>query len=95
MNKFNLPDWLVCLALHLPDPAISNDNNGRHILYCWDKWEHHLEVELSDYRYVDFFYRNRLTKGIWMESWDAKSGLPIPIEVVFKFEFMREVFDCD
>lgn len=44
----------------LPIPAATASEEG-HIRYCWDRAEHHLEIEIPRIGPPEFFYRNWIT----------------------------------
>ncbi len=50
----------------LPLPAATASGEG-HIRYCWDRAEHHFEIEIPSIGPTEFFYRNWITD----EAWDA------------------------
>jgi hypothetical protein len=63
----------------LPVPAAGVGGGGE-ILHCWDRGDHHFELEVFPSEPAALFYRNRRTG----ETWGAKYvvGDPVPDEVI-------------
>lgn len=55
------------LCHEMPVPSATTGPDGL-MAYCWDKDEHHLELEIYSNCDVEFFYRNRRTNELLVEN---------------------------
>jgi hypothetical protein len=56
-------------------------------MYCWDKDEHHLELEFIPNQPAEFFYRNRETKETYDIDWVV--GEPLDKTILEKIELVK------
>ncbi len=72
-------------TIDLPDIALGPD---RQLLLCWDKGEHHFEIEVFPGGTIEFFYLNHQTNDVW--KYECMLREPIPDEIKEKLRLFAE-----
>ncbi len=59
----------LCEIYLMPVPSACTGPDGR-LLFCWDKENHHLELEFIPNQAAEFFYRDRNSEEMWSEDYE-------------------------
>lgn len=78
----HLSNWIMPVPLGCTGPDGS-------LMYCWNKDEHHLELEFFPGKSSEWFYRNRATEQL-MDFTDFEIGNPVPPKLLETMKLFYE-----